>query len=148
MPAPRIGAIPTGELKVVAGTPFDFRKGKVIGKDIEAKDEQIKFGKGFDHNFVVEGKAGKLRPVARLVGAKSGRVMEISSTEPGVQLYTGNFMEEMKNIKGGGTYNFRGALCLETQHFPDSPNQPEFPSTVLKPGDTYETTTVHKFSAE
>ncbi|MCB1099408.1 MAG: galactose mutarotase [Verrucomicrobiae bacterium] len=139
-------AIPIGELASVEGTPFDFRKSTPIGQRIDAADTQIKYGQGYDHNFVVNGKPGTLRPTAIVHDPKSGRVMEISTTEPGVQLYTGNFLDGLAG-KGGKTYVRRGALCLETQHFPDSPNQVTFPSVVLRPGATYTHTTVHKFSA-
>ncbi|MDA0812748.1 MAG: galactose mutarotase [Verrucomicrobia bacterium] len=139
-------AIPIGELASVEGTPFDFRKATPIGQRIDAADTQIKYGLGYDHNFVVNGKPGTLRPAAVVHDPKSGRVMEISTTEPGVQFYTGNFLNGLSG-KGGKTYEKRGALCLETQHFPDSPNQKAFPSVVLRPGATYTHTTVHKFSA-
>jgi aldose 1-epimerase len=137
--------IPTGELRSVDGTPFDFRTPTRIGARIEADDEQIRFGKGYDHNFVLNGRAGSLRPVARVTEATSGRVLEVETTEPGVQFYTGNFLDG--SLKGKRTvYRFRTGFCLETQHFPDSPNQPNFPSTVLAPGDTYRSTTVYRFS--
>jgi aldose 1-epimerase len=137
--------IPTGELRPVKGTPFDFRTPTRIGARINADDEQIRFGKGYDHNFVLDGPAGTLRRVARVTEATSGRVLEVETTEPGVQFYTGNFLDG--SIKGkGAVYDFRTGFCLETQHFPDSPNQPSFPSTVLKPGQTYRTTTVYRFS--
>jgi aldose 1-epimerase len=139
-------AIPIGELASVEGTPFDFRKATPIGKRIDAADTQIKYGQGYDHNYVINGKPGTLRPTAIVHDPKSGRVMEISTTEPGVQFYTGNFLDGLSG-KGGKTYVRRGALCLETQHFPDSPNQKAFPSVVLRPGATYTHTTVHKFSA-
>ena len=137
--------IPTGELRPVAGTPFDFRKPTRIGARIAAEDEQIRFGQGYDHNFVLNGPAGTLRLVARVTEPSSGRVLEVETTEPGVQFYTGNFLDG--SLKGKGTvYNLRTGFCLETQHFPDSPNKPQFPSTVLKPGETYRTTTVYRFS--
>lgn len=139
--------IPTGELRPVAGTPLDFTKAKPIRRDIGADDEQISFGKGFDHNYVLDGEAGKLRTVARISAPESGRIMEVATTEPGMQLYTANFMSKMDG-KDGATYDFRGAFCLETQHFPDSPNQPSFPSTRLDPGKVYETTTVYRFLIE
>lgn len=141
------GLIPTGELKPVAGTPFDFRQPHAIGERIQAKDEQIERGKGYDHNFVLNGEMGRLRPAARVVEPKSGRVMEVLTTEPGIQFYTGNFLDGSVKGKGGKAYQFRYGFCLETQHFPDSPNQPTFPTTVLKPGETYKSTTVYKFSA-
>jgi aldose 1-epimerase len=142
------GLIPTGELKPVAGTPFDFRTPHAIGERINANDEQLARGKGYDHNFVLNGQAGTLRPAARVVEPKSGRVLEILTTEPGVQFYTGNFLDGTLRGKGGKVYRQRYGFCLETQHFPDSPNQPAFPSTVLKPGDHYRTTTVYRMSVE
>ena len=138
-------AIPIGELAPVEGTPFDFRTATAIGKRIGSPDTQIRYGKGYDHNYVVNGAPGTLRRAAVVHDPKSGRVMEISTTEPGIQLYTGNFLDGLAG-KGGKTYVHRGALCLETQHFPDSPNQKSFPSVVLRPGATYTHTTVHKFS--
>lgn len=142
------GLIPTGELKSVEGTPFDFRKSTPIGARINAKDEQITRGKGYDHNFVVNGEMGTLRQAARVKEGKTGRVMEVLTTEPGVQFYTGNFLDGSLTGKGGKVYGHRTGFCLETQHFPDSPNQPKFPSTVLKPGSEYRSTTVYRFSAE
>ena len=140
--------IPTGDLRPVAGTPFDFRQSHTIGERINSSDEQMKFGGGYDHNFVVNGAAGTLRPAARVLEPKSGRVMEVLTTEPGVQFYSGNFLDGSNKGKGGKQYNRRYAFCLETQHFPDSPNHPKFPSTTLKPGQKYQTTTVYKFSTE
>jgi aldose 1-epimerase len=141
--------IPTGELKPVAGTPFDFRQPHLIGERINASgDEQIKFGGGYDHNWVLNGNMGTLRPAARVVEPKSGRVMEVSTTEPGIQFYTGNFLDGTIKGKGGKPYNKRYAFCLETQHYPDSPNKPNFPSVVLKPGQKFASTTVFKFSTE
>jgi aldose 1-epimerase len=144
----REGLIPTGELRPVEGTPFDFRKATPIGARIDAADAQLALGKGYDHNFVLDGKAGTLSPAARVVELGTGRVMEVLTTEPGVQFYTGNFLDGSIKGKGGKTYGRRSGLCLETQHFPDSPNQPSFPSTVLKPGGRYQTTTVYRFSTE
>ena len=141
--------IPTGELKPVAGTAFDFRQPHAIGERIDAAgDEQIKFGGGYDHNFVLNGSMGTMRPAARVSEPKSGRVMEVSTTEPGVQFYTGNFLDGKIKGKGGKAYNRRYAFCLETQHFPDSPNQPKFPSTVLKAGQKFTSATTFKFSTE
>lgn len=140
--------IPTGELKPVAGTPFDFRQPHTIGERINAQDEQIKFGGGYDHNFVLNGAMGTLRPAARVVEPSSGRTLDVLTTEPGVQFYTGNFLDGSNKGKGGKAYKHRFGFCLETQHFPDSPNQPKFPSTVLKPGGKYHTTTVFKFGVE
>jgi aldose 1-epimerase len=138
--------IPTGELRPVAGTPFDFTKPTAVGARIEAADEQIKFGKGYDHNWVLNKGAGGLTKAAEVHETKSGRVMEVWTTEPALQFYTGNFLDGTLHGKGK-TYVRRGALCMETQHYPDSPNQPAFPSTELKPGATYHTTTVYRFSA-
>jgi aldose 1-epimerase len=140
--------IPTGELRPVAGTPFDFRQPHTIGERINSSDEQIKFGGGYDHNFVVNGAAGTLRPASRVFEPKSGRVMEVLTTEPGVQFYSGNFLDGSIKGKGGKPYNRRYGFCLETQHFPDSPNHPNFPSTTLQAGKKYQSTTVYKFSTQ
>jgi len=140
--------IPTGELRPVQGTPFDFRAATAMGARIEAQDEQITYGKGYDHNWVLDGHAGTLRPAVRVTESTSGRILEVSTTEPGVQFYTGNFLDGTITGKGGAVYRRRFGFCLETQHFPDSPNQPSFPSTVLKPGQPYTSTTVYKFSAK
>jgi aldose 1-epimerase len=142
------GLIPTGELKPVEGTPFDFRKGTAIGARIEADDEQLKFGGGYDHNFVLNKDGNDLTLAASVYEPKTGRVVEVYTTEPGVQFYCGNFLDGSNVGKGGKVYNFRNGFCLETQHFPDSPNQPKFPSTILKPGEEYSTTTVYKFFAK
>ncbi len=143
------GLIPTGELGDVQGTPFDFRKPTAIGARIDADDEQITLGHGYDHNFVLRRKAGApISLAARVVEPTSGRVMEVWTTEPGVQLYTGNFLDGTTHGKGGVSYAKRAAFCLETQHFPNSPNQPNFPSVVLNPGGRYHTTTIYKFSIE
>jgi aldose 1-epimerase len=139
------GLIPTGELKSVDSTPFDFRKPTAIGARIGAKDPQIEIGRGYDHNFVLNGEAGKLRLVARVTEPGSGRVLEVLTTEPGLQFYTGNFLDGSAVGKGGRAYKHRYGFCMETQHFPDSPNQPSFPTTVLRPGQTYKTTTVYRF---
>jgi aldose 1-epimerase len=140
------GLIPTGELKPVQGTPFDFRKSTAIGTRIGQNDPQLQAGKGYDHNFVLNSASGALAKAAEVYEPKTGRVMEVWTTEPGMQFYTGNFLDG--SLKGKGhTYAFRSGFCMETQHFPDSPNKPSFPSTVLKPGQTYHTTTVYKFSA-
>ena len=138
--------IPTGELRPVAGTPFDFRKPTAIGARIDTPDEQIRFGRGYDHNFVVRGEPGTLRLCARVVEKKSGRQLEVFTTEPGVQFYTGNFLDGKAASKSGKPYLQRGAFCLETQHYPDSPNQPSFPSAVLRPGQVYRHTTVYRLS--
>lgn len=140
--------IPTGELRPVEGTPFDFRTPKPLGRDIGADDEQIKFGLGYDHNFVLNKEApGALTLAARVVGPKSGRVMEVYTTEPGLQFYSGNFLDSTNIGKGDVVYAHRFGFCMETQHFPDSPNQPGFPPVVLRPGEKYESTTIYKFSA-
>jgi aldose 1-epimerase len=142
------GLIPTGELRPVTGTPFDFLKPTAIGGRIDADDEQIKLGGGYDHNFVLNGTAGTMRPAAHVVDTTSGRTLDVSTTEPGVQFYTGNFLDGTIKGKDGKVYVRRAAFCLETQHFPDSPNRPNFPSTVLRPGQRYDTTTVYKFGTE
>lgn len=140
-------AIPTGELAPVAGTPFDFRQLKRIGQDIEADNEQLRFGQGYDHNFVLKEAPQKdLFAAAIAIGDKSGIRLEVLTTEPGIQLYSGNFLKGKHTIKYGLKDNRRFAFCLETQHFPDSPNQPAFPTTVLRPGETYSTQTVFRFS--
>jgi len=141
--------IPTGELPGVAGTPMDFRKPARIGARIEDAYEQLKFGMGYDHNWVLDKPKPGLTLAARLHDPHSGRVMEVLTTEPGVQFYSGNMMSRQQVTgKGGKVYVWRGALCLETQHFPDSPNHPNFPGTELKPGQTYRSTTVFRFSVE
>jgi aldose 1-epimerase len=140
--------IPTGKIEPVAGTPFDFTKPERIGARIDADHPQIKAGGGYDHNFVLDGEAGQLRRIAKVSEPASGRVMEVFTTEPGVQFYTGNFLDGTLKGKGGQVYAKRAGFCLETQHFPDSPNQPAFPSTVLQPGAEYVSTTVYKFSRE
>ncbi len=140
-------AIPTGVLQSVKGTPFDFTKLEAIGARINQNDEQIKFGKGYDHNFVLQGKADILRQAAKVYEPTTGRQLEIWTTEPGIQFYTGNYLDGTLKGKAGKVYQQRYGFCLETQHFPDSPNRPSFPSTVLKPHQTYRTTTVLKFSA-
>ncbi len=143
------GLIPTGELKKVEGTPFDFRKATAIGARVDANDEQIRLGGGYDHNFVLNRqKATGLSLAARVSDPASGRTMEVWTTEPGVQFYTGNFLDGSFKGKGGIAYQKRTALCLETQHFPDSPNHPSFPTTLVKPGEKYHTTTVYKFEAK
>jgi aldose 1-epimerase len=140
------GLIPTGELRSVEGTPLDFRTAKTIGERIEQKDPQLIFGRGYDHNWVLNRSGSGLELAAKVTDPKSGRVMEILTTEPGLQFYTGNFLDG--TLKGKGrTYDRRSAFCMETQHFPDSPNKPAFPSAVLKPGGKYQTTTVYRFSA-
>ena len=140
------GLIPTGELRPVTGTPFDFTKARRIGELIDKDDEQIKFGGGYDHNFVFSGPAGgSLRPAGRVTEPTSGRIMDVATTEPGVQFYTGNFLDGSIKGRGGKPYIKRSGLCLETQHYPDSPNKPAFPSVVLRPGQTYKTSTQYTF---
>ncbi|MEO7599876.1 MAG: aldose epimerase family protein [Opitutus sp.] len=142
------GLIPTGELTTVAGTPFDFTRAHRIGERIEADDPQIKFGLGYDHNFVIDGVAGELRTAAVVGEPTSGRTLEVLTTEPGVQFYSGNFLDGTGVGKSGRRYDYRTGFALETQHFPDSVNQPGFPSTILRPGATYRSTTIYRFSAK
>jgi aldose 1-epimerase len=142
------GLIPTGDLRSVNGTPFDFRKGTAIGARIEQSDEQLKLGKGYDHNWVLNKSGNSLSLAARVEEPSTGRVLEVHTTEPGVQFYTGNFLDGTAKGKGGKMYGFRSGFCLETQHFPDSPNQSQFPSTVLRPGQAFRSTTVYRFSAK
>jgi aldose 1-epimerase len=138
--------IPTGELLQVRDTPFDFLQPAAIGARINQDDQQLKLGKGYDHNFVLDRESpDSLSAAAQAYDPQSGRVLEISTTEPGIQFYTGNFLDGISG-KDGKSYNNRYAFCLETQHFPDSPNHPDFPSTVLKPGQRFRSTTIYKFS--
>lgn len=139
--------IPTGELKPVEGTPFDFTEPTAVGARINAENEQLAFGNGYDHNWVLS-EEGKVKLAATVYEPTSGRFMEVFTTEPGVQFYTGNFLNGKLTGKGNVKYEQRYGLCLETQHFPDSPNQPEFPSVVLTPDETYESTTVYQFSVK
>ena len=136
----------TGSIDTVAGTPFDFREAKTIGTDITADNEQIKNGNGYDHNWVLNTAGDASRPAIRLSDADSGIVMEVFTNEPGVQVYTGNFLDGTVTGKKGIVYNQRAAICLETQHYPDSPNKPQWPSVVLRPGETYNSHCVYKFS--
>ena len=140
--------IPTGELRPVEGTPFDFRKPQTIGSRIETNDQQLKFGGGYDHNWIVRMKPGRLALMAKVSDPSSGRVLEVLSTEPGLQFYSGNFLDGTNIGKGGKVYRFRNAFCMEPQHFPDSPNKPQFPSVVLKPGEIFKSTIVYRFSAK
>jgi aldose 1-epimerase len=141
----REGLIPTGELRTVAGTPFDFREPKRIGADIDADNDQLRLGLGYDHNWVLKQETDdELILAARLSEASTGRVFEVWSVEPGVQFYSGNFLDGTLQGKGV-TYEYRSGLCIEPQHFPDSPNQPDFPSTTLRPGETYETLIKYRF---
>jgi aldose 1-epimerase len=140
--------IPTGELRYVAGTPFDFRRPHTIGERINSGDEQLALGRGYDHNFVINRAGSGLEPAARVSEPKTGRVLDVSTTEPGVQFYSANFLDGTLTGKGGKVYGPHSAFCLETQHFPDSPNKPEFPSVELKPGGRYRTATVYRFSTD
>jgi len=140
--------IPTGELRPVKGTPFDFSTSTPIGARINQRDEQLKFGNGYDHNWVFNKRIGDLTLLARVHEPTTGRVLEVLSTEPGLQFYSGNFLDGSLTGKGGKVYKFRNGFCMEPQHFPDSPNHPSFPSVVLKPGQTYKNTIVFRFSAK
>ena len=140
--------IPTGQLASVLGTPLDFTKPTPIGVRIEQKDEQMVFGSGYDHNFVINRKGAELALAARVYEPTTGRVLEVRTTEPGVQFYTGNFLDGSITGKGGHVYKRRYGFCLETQHFPDSPNKPNFPSSILRPGKAYESRTVYRFSVQ
>lgn len=143
------GLIPTGKLEPVEGTPMDFRTATAVGARIDADFEQLKFGKGYDHNWVLNRKsAGDMELAATVFEPKSGRVMEVLTTEPGLQFYAGNFLDDSRTGKSGKVNGFRTGLCLETQHYPDSPNKPDFPTVVLKPGETYKTSTIYKFSTK
>ena len=142
------GSIPTGELADVTGTPFDLRQSTVIGDSITLQHEQLRIGRGYDHNFVLNQQPGQALNLAATVREpQSGRVMQVYTQEPGVQFYSGNFLDASQHGKLRA-HSYRGALCLETQHFPDSPNQSHFPSTILRPGQVYQTETVYRFSAE
>jgi aldose 1-epimerase len=140
--------IPTGRLQDVAGTPFDFRRPAAIGARIEENDEQLKFGGGYDHNWVPNKPASQLAVVARVTERTSGRVLEVSSTQPGLQFYTGNFLDGTITGKGGRVYQRRHGFCLEPQHFPDAINHPNFPTTLLQPGQTYRHTLIYRFSTD
>jgi len=139
------GLIPTGELRSVAGTPFDFRKATPIGERIAVDEDQLHFSRGYDHNFVLDGEASALKQAAELFDPGSGRALEVWTTEPVLQFYSGNFLDGSIEGKYGVTYRKHAGLCLETQHFPDSPNHPEFPSTVLEPGRMFRSTTILRF---
>jgi len=141
--------IPTGEVRSVKGTDFDFATPTAIGARINNGSEQLKFGRGYDHNFILDREhTGSLALAARVYDPKSGRRLEISTTEPGIQLYSGNFLDGTVRGKAQKAYQYRSAFCLETQHFPDSPNHSSFPGTVLKPGQRFQSTTVYRFSAD
>lgn len=140
------GLIPTGELRSVIGTPMDFTRPFAIGARIEQDTQQLRYGFGYDHNWVLDKRLGEMALAGSLYEPATGRFMEIYTTEPGIQFYSGNFLDGTITGKRGIIYEFRNGLCLETQHFPDSPNKPDFPSTVLKSGEEYRTTTIYKFS--
>ncbi len=139
--------IPTGEFRPVAGTPFDFRQPAVVGSRINDGGEQLQFGAGYDHNFVLNSNGQELNTAAKAFDPHSGRVLEVLTTQPGVQFYTGNHLDGSVSGKGC-TYGFRTGMCFETQHFPDSPNHPEFPSTELRAGSEFEATTVFRLGTE
>jgi aldose 1-epimerase len=141
------GLIPTGELRAVSGTPMDFKRSAEIGARIDQSYEQLSLGKGYDHNWVLDSRGGKLALAARVYEASSGRIMEVYTTEPGLQFYSGNFLDGSITGKSAQVYQRRSGFCLETQHFPDSPNKTAFPSTVLKPGQQYKSSTVYRFSS-
>jgi aldose 1-epimerase len=146
------GLIPTGILRPVAGTPFDFWTPHAIAKRIDTQDEQLSIAGGYDHNWALDGQGGVLALAARVAEPTTGRVMEVLTTEPGLQFYVGNFLPKQGNAKQligktGKPYHYRGGLCLETQHYPDSPNQPTFPTVILDPGSAYQSTTIYRFSA-
>lgn len=143
-----VGLIPTGELRPVKGTPFDFTSAHSIGERVKAEDEQMKFGGGYDHNWVLDNQNGKLALAASVHEPTTGRTLAVLTTEPGLQFYCGNFLDGKLTGKSGKPYNFRNGFCLETQHYPDSPNQPSFPSTILQPGKTLKSTTVFQFGAK
>ena len=138
--------IPTGELRPVDATPFDFRIPTTIGARIGQDDEQLKFGKGYDHNWVINKPLNKYGLMARVTEPTTGRVLEVLSTEPGLQFYSGNFLDGTITGKGGRVYQFRNGFCMEPQHYPDSPNKPGFPAVVLKPGETFHNIIIYKFS--
>lgn len=140
------GSIPTGELRNVSGTPFDFRKMFAIGARINQDEEQLKLGNGYDHTWIINGRPGTLRLAAQAFEPTSGRRMQVWTTEPGMQFYTGNFLDGTLTGKSGKIYQRRYGFCFETQHYPDSPNHPAFPTTTLKKGATYRSTTIYRFS--
>jgi len=142
------GLIPTGELRPVEGTPMDFHQSNAIGARIDQQDEQLAFGLGYDHNWVLKSQDGSLALAARVLEPSTGRILEVYTSEPGIQFYSGNFLDGTIIGKGGEIYHKRYGFCLETQHYPDSPNKPQFPSVGLKPGQTYTQTTIYKFSTK
>jgi aldose 1-epimerase len=135
--------IPTGEIRPVAGTPFDFNTPHTIGERIGDKYDQLMLGKGYDHNYILDNKE---EVDATVWEPESGRMLEVITDQPGLQLYTGNFLDGKQIGHGGKPYNFRSGLCLESGHYPDSPNHPDFPTTVLNPGETFKSTTIYRFS--
>jgi len=139
-------SVPTGKIASVAGTPFDFRQPKPVGRDINQTNEQLANGSGYDHTFVLNPEKGAKKPAATLYEKTSGRKLQVFTDQPGLQLYTANFLDGSLNGKSGKPYLKRSSLCLETQHFPDSPNQPRFPNTILRPGEIHKTRTVYQFS--
>ena len=141
------GLIPTGQIAPVKGTPMDFKKPTPIGARIDQQDQQLKFGRGYDHNWVLNNNSGELALACSVYEPTTGRVVDLYTTEPGMQFYSGNFLDGSNIGKGGAVYNLRNGFCLETQHFPDSPNRPEFPSVILQPGQKYKHVTAYRFSA-
>jgi aldose 1-epimerase len=142
------GLIPTGDFADVTGTPFDFRKPTTIGARINDPDRVLQYGPGYDHNWVINKPAGEFGLMARVTEPKTGRVLEVWSDQPGLQFYSGNFLDGTITGKGGAVYQIHDAFCMEPQHYPDSPNKPNFPSVELDPGQTYHATIVYKFSTE
>jgi aldose 1-epimerase len=140
--------IPTGALAPVEGTPFDFRQPTAIGARINQAHPQLTHGGGYDHNWVLNRSGNGLQPAARVVEPKTGRTLDVATTEPGIQFYAGNFLDGSLTGKGGAVYRHRTGFCLETQHFPDSPNQPAFPSTTLRPSAEYRSRTVFTFGVQ
>lgn len=140
--------MPTGEIRSVAGTPVDFRESTTVGDRINSEDELIRLAHGYDHNFVIDEQGAKLKQAAEMYEPLTGRVMEVWTTEPAIQFYTGNFLDGSFMGKNRVTYGKRAAFCLETQHYPDSPNHPQFPSTVLRPGQSFQSQTIYRFSAQ
>ncbi len=139
------GLIPTGAISPVAGTALDFTKPMVIGARVDSKEEQMRLGGGYDHNFVLDSQSGDLVQAASVYEPGSGRVLDVLTTEPGIQFYGGNFLDGTLTGKSGNKYVYRGGFCLETQHYPDSPNQKGFPNTVLRPGKIHRSVTVYRF---
>jgi aldose 1-epimerase len=137
--------IPTGDFREVEGTPMDFTQMHAIGKYINSPYQQLEFGKGYDHNYVLAQSDSSLNLAARVYEPSTGRVMKVYTDEPGLQFYSGNFLDGSDTGRDGVSYQYRSAFCLEAQHYPDSPNHENFPSTVLEPGDTYKQTTIYKF---